>query len=241
MTIWFALMLGAYLLGSVPVSYLVAKWSRGIDLKQYGTGQVGAGNLWRMTSRRLGFLAAIFDLIKGMVMVWVAELLGLDVAQQLAVGLAVILGHNWPVFLRFHGGRGIVIALGIVIIFPLINEMMLWWVVAFWSILVIGVIIMRSSPAPILFAIASLPLVSWCFHEPLSLTLGFLAMFLIVVIKRLTAPRPAEAIQISKGRLLLNRLFFDRDIMDRITWMYRRPPETGLTEQPGEKQESGKD
>ncbi len=231
MSIWLALILGAYLLGSVPVSYIVAKLSRGIDLRQYGTGQVGAGNLWRLTSWRLALPIAIFDLIKGLVMVWVAQLMGLDVTQQLAVGLAAIIGHNWPVFLRFSGGRGVGTTIGVIIILPIINDMTIWGTVAFLTILIIGTLIMRSSPVPVFVGVAVLPLVSW-FYEPLSVTLGFLAMFLIIVIKRLTAPRSGEAALVGKGRLLLNRLLFDRDIMDRKAWMYRVPPEAGSTEPP---------
>ncbi len=231
MSIWLALILGAYLLGSVPVSYIVAKLSRGIDLRQYGTGQVGAGNLWRLTSWRLALPVAIFDLIKGLLMVWVAQSVGLDVTQQLAVGLAAIIGHNWPVFLRFSGGRGIGTTIGVIIILPIINDMTLWGTVAFLTILIIGTLIMRSSPVPVFVGVAVLPLVSW-FYEPLSVTLGFLAMFLIIVIKRLTAPRSGEAALVGKGQLLLNRLLFDRDIMDRKAWMYRVPPEAGSTEPP---------
>ena len=231
MSIWLALILGAYLLGSVPVSYIVAKLSRGIDLRQYGTGQVGAGNLWRLTSWRLALPIAIFDLIKGLVMVWVAQLMGLDIAQQLAVGLAAIIGHNWPVFLRFSGGRGVGTTIGVIIILPIINDMTPWGTIAFLAALIIGTLIMRSSPVPVFVGVAVLPLVSW-FYEPLSVTLGFLAMFLIIVIKRLTAPRSGEAALVGKRQLLLNRLLFDRDIMDRKAWMYRVPPEAGSTEPP---------
>ena len=234
MAIWFALILVAYLLGSVPVSYLVAKWFRGIDLRQYGTGQVGGGNLWRLTSWRLALPVGLFDLSKGLVMVWVAQLVGLDITQQLVVGLAAIIGHNWSIFLRLSGGRGVGTAIGVIIILPLINDMTPWVMVTFLAILIIGTIIIRSSPLPVLVAAVALPLVSW-FQEPLSVTLGFLAILLIIVIKRLTAPRPASAA--SKGELLLNRLIFDRDIRDRKAWLYRVPPETGSTEQPFEQQE----
>jgi len=239
MAIWLALILGAYLLGSVPVSYIVAKLSRGIDLRQYGTGQVGAGNLWRLTSRRLALPVCIFDLIKGLLMVWVAQLMGLDITQQLAVGLAVIIGHNWPIFLRFSGGRGVGTTIGVIIILPIINDMTPWGTIAFLAALIIGTIIMRSSPVPVFVGVAALPLVNW-FYEPLSVTLGFLAMFLIIVIKRLTAPRSGEAVLVSKRQLLLNRLLFDRDIMDRKAWMYRVPPEASSTGQSSGKQKSRK-
>lgn len=239
MAIWFVLILGAYLLSSVPVSYLAARLSRGIDLRQYGTGQVGAGNLWRLTSWRLALPICFFDLIKGLVMVWVAQLVGLNIGQQLMVGSAAIIGHNWPIFLRFSGGRGIGTAIGVVLIVPLINDMTPWLIVAFLSILIIGTVIMRSSPLSVLVAAAALPLVSWSF-EPLSVTLGFLAIFLIIVLKRLTAPRSDVAASVSKGQLLLNRLLFDRDIGDRKTWMYRVPPEASSTEQSFEKQKPRK-
>ena len=224
MTIWFVLLvLGAYLLGSVPASYIAAKLFHGIDLRQIGTGQVGGGNLWRMTSWKLGLPVGLFDLSKGLVMVCVAESVGLDIVQQLVVGLAAIIGHNWPVFLRFNGGRGIGTTIGVVFILPLINDMTPWASAAFLAILIIGTLVVRSSPLPVFAAAAALPLVSWWFHEPLSIALGFLAILLVIVIKRLTAPRSADSASISRSQLLVNRLFFDRDIRDRTGWMYRKP------------------
>ncbi|MEE8318062.1 MAG: glycerol-3-phosphate acyltransferase, partial [Dehalococcoidales bacterium] len=65
MAIWIGLIVGAYILGSVPVSYLVARLCYGLDLREYGTGQMGGGNLWRMTSWRLGLPVGVFDLSKG--------------------------------------------------------------------------------------------------------------------------------------------------------------------------------
>ena len=99
----------------VPLSYLAGR-ARGMNSKQQGTHQVGAGNLWRLASRRLGLIVGFFDFIKGIVMVLIAYALKLDAGHQLVIGLAVIVGHNWPVFLRFHGGRGIATLLGLVVI-----------------------------------------------------------------------------------------------------------------------------
>ena len=79
MSIWFwVLLVGAYLLGSAPLSYLAAR-SRGVDLRKHGTQQVGGGNLWRTTSRTLGLLVGLFDFIKGALMILIAWGLGLDV------------------------------------------------------------------------------------------------------------------------------------------------------------------
>lgn len=221
MAIWVILIICAYLLGSVPASYLAGKL-RGIDLRQHGTTQVGGGNLWRATSWKLGLPVGIFDFVKGMVMVWIAHLQGLDVAQQTVVGMAAIVGHNWPVFLRFHGGRGIATLLGIVIILPTINNITPLPTVIAIGIVFVGYPILRSSPLPVFLGIASLPLTNWLFREKDGVVLAFLAIFLIIVVKRLTAQPSADAASISKSRLLFNRLLFDRDISDKKVWMYRK-------------------
>jgi len=222
MAIWVILIICAYLLGSVPASYLAGK-IRGIDLRQQGTTQVGGGNLWRMTSWKYGLPVGIFDFGKGLGMVWIAQLQGLDIAQQIVVGLAAIVGHNWPVFLRFHGGRGVGTTIGILSILPLINDMAPWPSVSFWAILIIGRLVLGSSPLPVLAGLIAAPLVSWGFREPLAVTLGFMTIFLIIVIKRLSAQPSVETASISKSRLLFNRLLFDRDIRDKKVWMYRKP------------------
>lgn len=230
MAIWIALILGAYLLGSVPAAYLVVKLFRRADLRQYGTGQVGTGNLWRMTSWKLGLPVGIFDGSKGLVMVWVAQLLDLSVAQQIIIGAAAVAGHNWSVFLRFHGGRGVATVIGVVFILPFINEISPWPTTAFFTIVLVGTIATRSSPIPVLLSIAALPLVS-LFYEPLLVTLGFLAIFLIVAIRRLTARRRVATTVVSNQRLLFNRFVFDRDIMDKKTWMYQRNMKDDLPEE----------
>jgi glycerol-3-phosphate acyltransferase PlsY len=229
---WILLIVAAYLLGSIPVSYLVGR-SKGIDLRKYGTHQVGGGNLWRTASKKLGLTVGMWDFFKGMLMVLVAWRLELDAGQQLAVGLAAVVGHNWPVFLRFHGGRGIATCLGIIIILPLINDITLWpdiayigitpWPsVAFFVAAIITIIFTRRSPIPILIGMLMLPIFSAIFQEMLSVTMGFLAMALIVIIKRLTAQPATEVRSIGMGRLLWNRLLYDRDIGDRKAWVQRK-------------------
>jgi glycerol-3-phosphate acyltransferase PlsY len=220
--VWVILIIGAYLLGSVPLSYLVGR-SRGIDLRKHGTQQVGGGNLWRTTSRTLGLMVGIFDFIKGMLMVLIAWRLELDAGQQLAVGLAAMVGHNWPVFLRVPGGRGIATGLGIIIILPWINDdISPWATIAFFAAAVAVIIFTHRTPVPILIGMIMLPVFSAISRDPLAVTMGFLAMTLIVIIKRLTAQPAMEARTIGMGRLILNRLLYDRDIGDRKTWVHRR-------------------
>lgn len=220
MTIEFGLLiLGAYLVGSVPAAYLAARLFRGIDLRQYGTGQLGAGNLLRTTSKKLAAPIVIYDLGKGAAMVWIAQLVGLGIAQQVTVGLAVIIGHNWPVFLRFSGGRGVITTLGTAFF-------LMPWAIVIFIVLALPTILFRSSPLPVLVAIAALPLASWGLGQPLAVTLGLLAMFLLMVIRRLAVPREAIAAPVSSRELLVNRLLFDRDIRDGKIWLNRKTPDS---------------
>jgi glycerol-3-phosphate acyltransferase PlsY len=218
---WALLIIGAYLLGSIPLSYLAGK-SKGVDLRKHGTQQVGGGNLWRTTSKKLGLTVGMWDFFKGMLMVLVAWKLNLDAGQQLAVGLGAVAGHNWPVFLKFHGGRGIATSMGIIIILPFINDISPWLSVAFFAAAILTVIFTHRSPIPILLGMIMLPVFSAIFRQELSVTIGFLVMTLIVIIKRLTAQPATEARTIGMGRLLWNRLLYDRDIGDRKAWVQRK-------------------
>jgi glycerol-3-phosphate acyltransferase PlsY len=226
MDVWirFTIMIvAAYLLGSVPLSYLMAR-SRGVDLRKQGTQQVGGGNVWRTTSRTLGVMVGIFDLLKGALMVFLAWRWGLDAGQQFFVGLGAIIGHNWPVFLRFHGGRGIATTLGIIIFLPVINqsEVTTWPLVACAGIGIGSVIIFRRTPVPVLLALIIMPIISAVVKEPLLVTLGYTAIILIAILKRLVAQASTEKRQISMGQLLLNRLLFDRDVSNRADWVHRK-------------------
>lgn len=237
MTVEFGLLIvGAYLLGSVPAAYLVAKWSRGIDIRQYGSGNIGASNILRSTSKWLAIPVTIFDIGKGVLAVWVAQLLGLGVMEQIVVGLAAILGHNWPVFLRFQGGRGIFTSLGVILILsPIIGLIIL--VVAY------SLAPFRKLSLGVLIALVSLPILSWFLGQPLgveeklTITLGYLTILVIAVLKRLTAPRTSVTVSVSTGQLLVNRLLFDRDIRDREAWIHRTPLQAGSSEQPPKQSE----
>ncbi|MFC2044445.1 glycerol-3-phosphate acyltransferase [Chloroflexota bacterium] len=223
------LIIGAYLLGAVPAAYIAAKLYKGIDIRQYGSGNVGSTNLIQLTTKWMGVLVIIFDLGKGMVVVWVAKLLGMETAQQVIIGVVAIAGHNWPVFLGFNGGRGLMTTLGLAIFLPLINNLLPWGVLVFLFFGGIGLFVMHDIAFGTLLGIASLPLVSWGLGEPLALILGFLGMLLVMLIRRLTAPPSPFTGLVSRRELIVNRFFFDRDIGNRETWLSRTPQTTSQT------------
>jgi glycerol-3-phosphate acyltransferase PlsY len=217
------LLIAAYVLGSIPLSYLSAR-SRGVDIKKQGTHQVGAGNLWRTTSRALGFYVGFYDFLKGMLMVFIAYKAGLDASLQLFTGIAVIIGHNWPVFLRFHGGRGIATTLGLIIIMPSLNapaEITTWPLIMFFAVGIAVLVVAHRTPVPVLAGLITLPITSAIAGEPSQMIIGYAALLLVIIIKRLTA-QPNKETTIGMGHVLLNRFLFDRDIKDRKAWVYRK-------------------
>lgn len=226
MAIEFGLLtLGAYLLGSVPLAYLVAKWSRGIDIRQYGSGHTGAGNLRRTISMKAAVPIGIYDFFKGILMVCIARWVGLDITQQVVIGLAAIIGHNWPIFLRFNGGRGVATSIGVAFI------LMPWGIAVFVAMITLS-LLTKSTPLPILLALAALPPTAWGLGQPIEVTLGLLAIFLLIVIRRLTPRRAAISASLSQRELLINRLLFDRDIRDAKAWLNQTPPPADADERP---------
>lgn len=225
------LLVGAYLLGSLPTAYLVGRWRRGIDIRQYGSGNVGASNLLRSSSKRLGILVTIVDLAKGIPLIWVAQLAGLGIVHQVAIGLAAIIGHNWPVFLRFSGGRGVLTSIGVAFFLPLANGPMVpWALIISLALAAIFIFVLHNLPLGTVAAIAVLPLGSWLTNDPLAFILGFLAIFLLTVIRRLTAPKSSLTASVSTGELIVNRLLLDRDIREKEAWIYRKPAQASKKE-----------
>ena len=108
-----------YLVGSVPFAYLLAR-RRGIDLRRVGSGNVGATNVLRTSGARQAVLAMCLDAAKGAVAVLVARALTTGPATPVAAGLASVVGHIYPVWLGFRGGKGVATAAGVfVVLVPL--------------------------------------------------------------------------------------------------------------------------
>lgn len=236
MIIWFILLIiVAYLLGSIPTAYLVAKWVRGIDIRQYGSGNVGASNVMAVASKWSSIVVIIFDLIKGLLPVYVAQLIHLEIYQQVIIGVAAIGGHNWTVFLRFNGGRGLLTTLGVAFMLAPWLALVLLAVALVW-------LPFRQLAFGALLALILLPILSWFLSHPfrieqsLALILGFVAILLIAVTRRLTAPQTLATTPVPQRELIVNRLFFDRDIRDRIAWIRRGPANINPEEPPGQQQ-----
>lgn len=107
------IVLGAYLIGSVPFAWLLARRWGAADLRRVGSGNVGAANVLRASGVKAGVLAAVLDIGKGALSVALAERFGGPGAAPAAAGVAAIIGHIYPVWLRFRGGKGVATACGV--------------------------------------------------------------------------------------------------------------------------------
>ncbi|MUT65499.1 glycerol-3-phosphate 1-O-acyltransferase PlsY [Paenibacillus sp. NEAU-GSW1] len=106
----------SYLLGSVSFSIVIAKLVKGIDIRQHGSGNAGATNTIRVLGKGPGLLVFFLDIAKGIAAVWLGHWLGPDSYGDWTAalcGLAAIIGHNWPVWFRFKGGKGIATTVGV--------------------------------------------------------------------------------------------------------------------------------
>lgn len=108
------LIIGSYLLGSIPFSVLIAKGFYGIDIRQHGSRNAGATNVWRVLGARPGLSTLALDLVKGVGAVLAARGVAPEKPWIMVLcGLAAIIGHNWSVFLKGKGGKGVATSAGV--------------------------------------------------------------------------------------------------------------------------------
>ncbi|MGE0268372.1 MAG: glycerol-3-phosphate 1-O-acyltransferase PlsY [Candidatus Omnitrophota bacterium] len=107
----------SYLIGSIPTAYIFGKLLKGIDIRQHGSGNVGATNVFRVLGKMPGIIVLLLDIYKGFWIVGiVSEILGLIfVWERVILSVAVVAGHNYTIFLRFKGGKGVATSLGVLI------------------------------------------------------------------------------------------------------------------------------
>jgi acyl phosphate:glycerol-3-phosphate acyltransferase len=174
--------LAGYALGSIPFGFLIVK-ARGSDIRQIGSGNIGAANVARNAGALAGLLTLILDAAKGYVAVWLAgRWTHGNVRWMMAAAVSAVLGHMFPVWLRFKGGKGVATGLGVFL--PISVEavgaaVILWLlVVAFWRYSSLGSII----------AAAALPVFMYVLYAPRhapppAVTVGTIIVSVLVLVK----------------------------------------------------------
>lgn len=112
---WLIIVLG-YLLGSIPTAYIAGLILKGSDIRQMGDENMGAANVFRELSRKAGVTVGIIDAGKGTLAVLIAQAADLPQVAVMFTGAAAVIGHNWPVFIGFRGGRGVSTTIGVLLI-----------------------------------------------------------------------------------------------------------------------------
>jgi glycerol-3-phosphate acyltransferase PlsY len=111
---WLIVILG-YLLGSIPTGYIAGRIFRKVDIRRVGDGNMGAQNAFRQLGTKTGVVVGLIDAAKGALAILIAQAANLPQIAVLLAGAAAVIGHNWPVFLRFRGGRGEATTIGVLL------------------------------------------------------------------------------------------------------------------------------
>ena len=166
----------AYLLGSIPFSLIIARLFKGIDIRNHGSGNIGATNVLRTVGKKEATLALIADILKGVLPVLLATFV-LEDFWISATAILVVLGHVFPIFAGFKGGKGVATTLGaLIVIIPsgVIISLIVW--------LLVLVVFRYASLASMIAAIA-LPAVCWGLNTPLAFTAAASINAVIILLK----------------------------------------------------------
>jgi acyl phosphate:glycerol-3-phosphate acyltransferase len=151
----------AYLVGGIPFGYLLVRWKTGEDVREKGSGNIGATNVLRTTGRAVAVATLLLDIAKGVLAVWIADKLsgGSPVWMSVAA-LAVMAGHAFPVFLKFQGGKAVASFIGAFLYLTPVP------MVAALLVFVIVVSATRQISMGSIVAAGSLPLATWLIEHP---------------------------------------------------------------------------
>jgi glycerol-3-phosphate acyltransferase PlsY len=183
-----------YLLGAIPSAYVMGKWRKGIDIREVGVGNMGAGNVIREVGLMEGAVVAAADIGKGAAAIAVAQyLLGVPQAWVLGAGLAAIIGHSFPIYIGFRGGQGVATVIGIFSVLAPLATLM--------TLLPLGAVLLisRNIFASTLVMGPLLPLVVWLVEGSTVLTLYALGIVILLVFRSRHRLGEARAV-VPKGR-----------------------------------------
>ncbi len=146
----------AYLLGSLSFAILLSRLAGGPDPRASGSGNPGATNMLRVAGKKLAVMTLIGDLFKGLLPILIAKLFGLNLHQQAWIGLAAVVGHFYPLYFRFRGGKGVATAAGMLLgLYPPAALLAL----AAWAL--VFLLTRTSSLASLIATPLTLPLLAW--------------------------------------------------------------------------------
>lgn len=174
-----------YLLGSIPFAYITGRLKKGVDIRQVGGHNVGALNVMREIGLLPGVAVLIADIGKGSLAVLIARWLDLPMIWIFIAGFAAVVGHNWPIFLGFKGGKGAATTIGV--LFALVPGQFALSL----AIMALVIVITSNIRLAIIIGLALLPLFIWRFDGSGMLIAYSLALFLFLGVRSLPSVREA--------------------------------------------------
>jgi glycerol-3-phosphate acyltransferase PlsY len=180
------IMITAYVVGSLPTAYLAGRFLKGKDIRQMGDENAGAANAYRELGPSAGIIVFIIDAAKGAVVILIAQAANMSQIVVLFSGAFAVVGHNWPVFLGFRGGRGVSTTIGVLAVLVTIPMLVL----ALPTILIL--ILKRNVTPSMAFLFIALPFVDWLFKVPAVLIGYGIALPTLVGITHFFRTRPKE-------------------------------------------------
>ena len=165
----------SYLLGSIPNGLIFGKliWKK--DLRQFGSGNIGATNAWRVIGKQAGILIFLLDFLKGAISVMLAKIFVGSALVMVAAGLLAIIGHTFSIFLKLRGGKGVATGLGVIaVMMPKVTAIVfLTWLIIF--------LVTRYVSVASIVAAALTPILAVIFDEPIEfIILGLMAAAFII-------------------------------------------------------------
>jgi len=168
-----------YLLGSIPTAYIVSRMRKGVDIRNIGSGNMGAANVMRQIGAHEGVFVGLIDIAKGAGAILIAQALNVSELWVFGTGFAALVGHNFPVFAGFKGGRGSATIIGILLV--LAPKAILVTL----AIIAIPFFTTRKFMAALFIGFGLLPLFVWLFEGSLPLVRFVLIIDLFMLVRNL--------------------------------------------------------
>ena len=169
------ILLLSYLFGSFPSGYLVGRIAKGIDIRSVGSGSTGATNVLRHIGRRAAITVFLLDVFKGVLSILLAKYFLLNDSWQVAVGLSTLIGHIWPIWLNWKGGKAVATGLGVFLGIS-------WQVgLSTLGVFIVMILIFRIVSLASISAAISLPYIMYLSFETTNISLPFLVISVLAM------------------------------------------------------------
>ena len=195
----------AYIIGSFPTAYIVTRLRKGVDIREIGSRNMGAMNVFYKVGFVEGMLVLLTDVGKGVLAVAISHFIGGGELAEYLAGAAVLTGHNFPVFLKFHGGKGGATCIGVLI------YLMPWGIPIYLAIFGLGLLITRYPTLSYSIAFLCFPFIGWLIYDKVALAIYTLGLLLLLVLRYIPRVKEMRA----KGGSW-QRVFHRKDLKDRL-------------------------